>query len=342
MANAVFSPKDFKVWLIEETTTGNANGATPNAPAITGSMYQLDVDSVSFPSFNMNQVANVRSQTGRVVHVDDWFQDNDIRATEISLSGTWHNDGGHVTLAHSVCGNNLAPNSIADATVSATATGKSGAYGTAETEKTFTLVLAPPDYDDGKNIILVGCLVTNFQLNADMGTDGGQYKWSCTISSGRVPQLGNGQTAAGAAYSGTHVDMSGIDISATKVMSVNPVLSAFSIAIDSPAIYTGVAEGAGYHSFGRGEEIAVTASATVKYDSVTRGLLDTFAGSTNQEHDAADCFTITQTTATATSIAIPCGVMTNVAFNEGDAMMLDVEMKALSDGSTAVLTIDLA
>ena len=342
MANAVFSPKDFKVWLIEETTTGNAGGGTPSAPAITSAMYQLDVDSVSFPTFNMNQVSDVRSKTGRITHVDDFFQDNDLRVTELSLSGTWHNDGGHVTLAHSVCGNAINPVSEANASIGATATGKSGKYGTAETEKTFTMVLAPPDTTDGNNIILVGCLVTSFTLSADMGTDGGQYKFSATISSGRIPQLSNTQTAAGTAYSGTHVDMSGIDVDEVKVMSVNPVLSAFSLTVDSPAIYTGVAEGVGYNSFGRAAEIAITSTATVKYDSVTRPLINTFAGGTNQEHDAADCFTINQTTDAVTSILMPCGVMTDVAFNEGDAMMLDVEMKALSDGSTAPLTITLA
>ena len=98
MANAVFSPRDFKAWVIEETTTGTA-------PTLTSGLYQLDVDSVSFPSLNVNQVTSVRSQTGRVAHIDDFFQDNDYRAVEVSLSGTWHKDGGHVMLAQSVCSN---------------------------------------------------------------------------------------------------------------------------------------------------------------------------------------------------------------------------------------------
>tara|TARA_R100001594_G_scaffold113158_1_gene148004 strand:- start:38 stop:238 length:201 start_codon:yes stop_codon:yes gene_type:complete len=66
MANAVFSPKDFKAWVIEETTTGTK-------PTITSGLYQLDVDSISFPSLNVNQVASVRSNTGRVAHINDFF-----------------------------------------------------------------------------------------------------------------------------------------------------------------------------------------------------------------------------------------------------------------------------
>ena len=49
-----------------------------------------------------------------------------------------------------------------------------------------------------------------------------------------------------------------------------------------------------------------------------------------------------QTTDTVTSFAIPCGVLTNVAYNEGDAMMLDVEIKALNNGSAAPIAFDLA
>ena len=65
MANAVFSPRDFKAFVIEEETTGNgfASGYTnPNAPAITANLHQLDVDSVAFPSLSPNQVTAIRSR----------------------------------------------------------------------------------------------------------------------------------------------------------------------------------------------------------------------------------------------------------------------------------------
>ena len=135
--------------------------------------------------------------------------------------------------------------------------------------------------------------------------------------------------------------MNGIDLSAVKIASKTaPVLSSFGLTIESPAVYTGVAEGAGYQCFGRGEEISVTANATVKLDSVTMELPSEF--DTQSTHDAADLFTFTQTTATNASIAIPCGIMTNVAYSEGDVMMLDVEMKALNKESGNILSIDLA
>lgn len=157
MANAVFSPRDFKAWVIEETTTGTA-------PTLTSGLYQLDVDSVSFPSLNVNQVTSVRSQTGRVAHIDDFFQDNDYRAVEVSLSGTWHKDGGHVMLAQSVCSNSLTPDSVADITIGAAPSATVGKYGESEANKTFTLVLASPDRTDAQNIVVKGCLAQTFKL----------------------------------------------------------------------------------------------------------------------------------------------------------------------------------
>jgi hypothetical protein len=333
MANAVFSPKDFKAWVIEESTTGTK-------PTITSGLYQLDVDSISFPSLNVNQVASVRTSTSRVAHVNDFFQDNDYREVEVSLSGTWHKDGGHAMLLQSVCSNSLTPDSVADVSVGTSASATVGKYGQSEANKTFTLVLASPDQTDGQNIVMVGCLCTSFTINADMGTDGGQYKWSATISSGRVPDLSEGSAAAGTAYSATSVNMAALDVSELRVASKTPILSAFSVTVSHPAVYTGIDEGNGYACFGRGEEIEVTASATVKLDSATMELPSEF--DTQTEHDNADLLTLNQTTDTATSIAIPCGVMTNVAYNEGDAMMLDVELKALNNGSDAVITFDLA
>ena len=338
MANAVFSPRDFKAFVIEETNTGNNAGAM-DAPNIDANMFQLDVDSISFPSLNVNQLAEIRSNTGRAAHVNDFFQDNDFRSTEISLSGRFHNDAGHGMLLQSVAGANLA-GAAADVAIGATPTLVTGKYGESETEKTFTLVLAPPDYADGKNIIMVGCLCTNFSINADMGTDGGQYKFSATISSGRVPVLNNTTTAAGTAFGGTYVDMSGLDISELKIYNKVPVLSSFSVTVDSPAVYTGISEGAGYNCFGRAAEISVTASSTVKYDLATSDLVSTF--DTQSGALIGNFLNLQQTTAQVGSILIPNGVLTNVAMNEGDIMMLDIEMKALTNGSANLVEFNLA
>ena len=333
MANAVFSPKDFKAWILEETTTGNPS---LGAPAITSGLYQLDVDSVAFPSLNNNLVLEKRTSLGRVLHKNDFFQDNAIRATEVSLSGTYHNDTGHIMLMQSACGVSLHP-TVADVEIPTASTTIFGKYGEAEINKTFTLVLAPPDVDDGYNIVMVGCLCTNFSISAEAGSDGGKYKWSATISSGRKPITNNEQVEAGTVYSSAPISINTLTGATTINSIASTVVSSFSVTVDSPAVYSGFTAN-GYHSFGRGAELAVTASASVKYDSVSRDLIDNF--NTQSAVDEADMFTMTQATAADCSITIGSGVLTNAALSEGDIMMVDVELKAANVGN-AVLTFTL-
>ena len=337
MANAAFSPRDFKAWIIEETDTGNNAGAL-DAPAITSGLYQLDVDSVAFPSIAPNQVLDVRSSVGRVLHSNDFFQDNVLRSTEVTLSGTYHNDVGHILLMQSVCGVNLA-SSVADVAIPTASTTVSGLYGSGtEANKTFTLVLAPPDTTDAYNIVLVGCLCTNFTISADSGTDGGKYMWSATISTGCKPITNNAQTEAGTVYSSSPISIATLTGATTINSIASTVLSSFSVTVDSPAVYSGVAA-TGFAAFARGAELAVTCAAQVKYDSVTRPLINSF--NTQSAHDAADFFTMTQASATDCSIAIGAGVLTNAALSEGDIMMIDVEGKAVNVGNN-IIAFDLA
>ena len=344
MANAVFSPKDFKAFLVAEAVTGTT-------PTFTSGNVcsQLDVDSISFPSLNINQVTAVRTHGdgGRVLHIDDFFQDNTARAVELSISGTFNKDQGHCNLLYSIADLDFLAEdgTLTDVTIAGNHTGDSGKYGETESNKTFSIILAPPDYTDGANIILAGCMCTSFTISADMGTDGGLYKFSATISSGRVPAFGGTGVPSITAYSGSHISMSGIDVSELSIHSVTtgspaaPILSAFSITIDHPAVYTGVAETNGYAAFGRGEELSVTCDATVKYDAATKGLFALYeAGAVDQ----ADAFVINQNTDISCSIRAQSAVMTDISFNEGDVMMLNVTQKAVALSDSGILIIALA
>ena len=342
MADGAFSPKDFKAWVIEETTTGQVYASPPvvTAPAITSGMFQLDVDSVSFPSLSPNQVTAVRTRSGRVLNDADFFQDNKMKAVEVSLSGTFHADAGTTMLMQSVVGQDLT-GSIVNVDLSGTATGVSGKYGQASSagaNKTFTLVLEPSDQVDGFNTVMVGCLCTSFSISAEAGSDGGLYKFEATISSGQKPITNNISAPAGTVFGDGLISLLNATSSGIKVGAITPVLSSFSVSVESPAVYAGF-NSAGYHSFGRGAEIIVNASASVKYDSVTKALYNSFNNQTEiidgnlfvlpNGANNGDC-----------GISIPNGALTEVALNESDIMMLDVSMMGTSDGSASVITFD--
>ena len=340
MANAAFSPKDFKAWVIEETTTGQVYSSPPivTAPAITGSMFQLDVDSVAFPSLSPNQVTAVRTRGGRVLQDGDFFQDNLIKSVEVSLSGTFHRDAGTTMLMQSVTGSDLT-GSVVDVALSGTATGVSGKYGIAEAGKTFTLVLEPSDLTDGFNTVMLGCLCTSFSISADIGSDSGLYKFEATISSGQKPITNNVTNPAGTAFAADLITLQGATAADIYVGAIQaPVLTTFSVSLESPAVYTGFAAN-GYHSFARGAEFTVNSTATVKYDALTKPL---YHNSNNQTAITdGNLFAIPQSS-NKCGVSIPNGALSEVSFNEGDIMMLDVSMIGTSDGSASVITFDQA
>ena len=70
-SNIAFSPKEFQIWILGEGTLGNTVNATSG-------MYQLDVDSISMPSLNVNQSLEVRSSGGRTFMGKDFYQDNNL------------------------------------------------------------------------------------------------------------------------------------------------------------------------------------------------------------------------------------------------------------------------
>ena len=113
------------------------------------------------------------------------------------------------------------------------------------------------------------------------------------------------------------------------------------MTIDSPPVFSGV-DSSGYKAFSRTAETAITATATVKLDDLTRGLVHEFQQQASGTAVDTNSLVLTQGTDTNFSINIPRTMLTNVAYSEGDIMMLDVEMKALGSGTDNVLTVKVA
>ena len=67
-----FSPKEFTCWIIADGDCGISGIHASN-------MYQLDVDSIGYPSLNVTQALDVRSGVGKTFKDEDFFQDNTMR-----------------------------------------------------------------------------------------------------------------------------------------------------------------------------------------------------------------------------------------------------------------------
>ena len=319
-----FSPKEWKVGIVSDATNAGATG-------IGSTMNQLDVDSIGFPTLNVNQKLDVRSGASRTFKDEDFFQENALRAVEISLSGTLHVDTGHKLLAQNIC-NDVTGN----VAVASGFTGASQKYGDAVTNaaSSLTLVMQPSDTTNQQGLEFFGCVVTSFSITAEAGTDGGQYKWSATLMTGKKPDLDSTDSPTITAYANTTIPkLSGS--SAHKVFNTDIIMSSFTTAIESPAVFTGVASD-GFEVVSRGSEIAVTANAQVKYDGNTKGFISSF----DTQTAALSGNMLVIVNDANFGVNIQNGVFTDVALSEGDLMMLDCSIKSVDDGTDALVEFD--
>ena len=325
-----FSPKEFQCWVISDNTDAGVSGIHAS------NMYQLDVDSVSYPSLNLTQALEVRSGVGRTLKDEDFFQDNTIRVVELSLSGTLHNDAGHKLLLQNIC------NDVSDdISVASGHTGATQLYGAgnsvANSASSLTVVIKSSDHSNQRSLEFPGMVVTNMSISADNGTEGGRYKFSATLQSGVKPDLNESTVAAGSnVYANTtnSVLSSG---SGFKVMNSDVVMNSFTATIDHPAVFAG-ATSTGYEVVGRGTECAVTIDTQVKYDGNTKTLVHGY--DTQSAPNATNSFVIVNNN--AFGIDVQNAIYTNVAYSEAEIMMLDISMKSVDNGTNPLITFDVS
>ena len=325
-----FSPKEFTCYVISDATNAGSTGIHSS------NMYQLDVDSVGYPSLNVTQTLDVRSGVGNTLKDEDFFQDNKMRVVELSLSGTLHDDVGHRLLLANICGA-----AQADDTNQTIASGHkivAQKYGAAVTNNasSLTIVIQPSDVSNQTGLEFPGLVVTNFTISADAGTEGGRYKFSATLQSGKVPDLASTAAAGSNAYANTTTTTLA-SASGVKVYNTDAVLNSFTTTIDYPAVFTGITS-TGYEVVSRGAECSVTHDCQIKYDGNTKGLVNSF--DTQTAAMAENSFNITNNGKFGVDTAN--AVLTNVAYSEGDIMMLDASLKAVDDGTDELLIVDLS
>ena len=337
MANAAhaFSPKEWTCFVISDSTDAGTTGLHAT------NMYQLDVDSIGFPSLNVTQAMDVRSGVGATLKDEDFFQDRTLRVVELSLSGTLHDDVGHRLLLANICGAAQADDTnqtIASAHKIVSHRTASGA-GLTNNAASLTIALNPSDVSNQRGMEFFGCVVTNFSISADSGTEGGRYKWSATIQTGKIPDL-DSQTLVNVAGSNNYANNTGTTLSAAsgvKLYGVDAVLNSFTTTIDYPAVFSGITS-SGYEVVSRAAECSVVHDCQVKYDGNTKDMISNFDGQTAAK--AEESFIITNNGKFGVDTAN--AVLTDVSLSEGDIMMLDCSLKAVDDGTDALLEIDLS
>ena len=118
-------------------------------------------------------------------------------------------------------------------------------------------------------------------------------------------------------------------------------MSSFSLNLENPATFTGLTTN-GYEVVSRAGEFSATLDVTAKYDVNTEPLIASFNNQTQHASTAAEATLLNNDASLndgAFGISMPTTFLTNVAFNEGDVMMLDISVKAVGDGSNALVEV---
>ena len=330
---AAFSPKQFQVLIAEQDVFGTIEA--------TNDYHALDVDSVGTPSLNPTQVLDVRTGS-RVLQKEDFFQDTKASIKEISVSGT------ATTAALDMLLENITGEAEGSASGVYSFASNAGvqSVGKTDTGQVGTLlsvvVKSPLSNSD---LSFKDCVVTSLTLNGDVGTEGGRIKFSATFQTGSVVEdLSDASTTVDITFAASeNYFMSGwSDTSYRKIYGVDDlVLSAFSLTLENPATFSGLVS-TGYEIVSRAGEFSANLDITAKYDANTEPLMASFNNQTQDAVTAAQATLLnndSSLTDGAFGISMPKTFLTNVAFNEGDVMMLDVSVKAVGDGSNALVEV---
>ena len=338
ISTSAYSPKEFQVLIAEQDAFGTIEASGGNA------YHAIDVDSIASPSLNPTQALDVRAGS-RVLQTTDFFQDVKSSVKEIAVSGTATTAVLDMLLENIMSEAEGAASGVYTFTstqaVQQIGTGDGSLVGTA-----LSLVIKSA-FETDADLSFKDCVVTSLTLNGDTGTEGGRVKFSATFQTGStVEDLTDAATTVDTPFtaaSENYLMSSWADPVYRQVAGVNNLLiSSFSLTLDNPASFHGLTT-AGYELCARAGEFSATLDVTTKYDNLTE---DMFQVLNNQSTGASQGATkLNHQSALADAafgISLPASILTNVAFNEGDVMMLDLSVKALGAGigsSTALVEV---
>ena len=332
---AAFSPKQFQVLIAEQDAFGTIEAHGGNA------YHALDVDSVGTPSLNPTQVLDVRTGS-RVLQKEDFLQDVKTSVKEISVSGT------ATTNALDMLLENIMGEAEGSASGIYTFASNAGVQSVGKTDSSqagtlLSVVIKSPL--SNTDLSFKDCVVTSLILNGDVGTEGGRVKFSATLQTGSVVEdLSDESTTVDTSFgaSENYFMSSWSDTSYRKIYGVDDlVMSTFSLTLENPATFSGISS-TGYEVVSRAGEFSAALDVSVKYDANTEPLMASFNNQTQDGSTAAQATLLNNDnslTDGAFGISIPKSFLTNVAFNEGDVMMMDVSVKAVGDGSNALVEV---
>lgn len=342
-----YSPKQFKLAI-------GSTGESVTGTAKTDALIAVNIDSIEMPNFNLTQFMEVRSGTvGRVADVDDVFVSELGTTKEITFSGVFDTAVAPVLLQNCVAA--AESSDITSIPYNYTPPALATGTGSQEIQHTTTIHITAPstvDASDGADLhsmTFPGCTITSLSITGDMSNESGRLRFTATARTGYIATFSTAAITPANAYGTSYYSLATLAGSGLKTIAgaTDCVVQSFSLNIENPSEYVGQNDANGNpESIVRAvPEISATLDATVKYDNNNAQGTQTTAeyqtamksGTTvaTKFHNHASALA----SATGFGFEALFGKITNVAFNEANAMMMDVSVKFFGSSSGNVLQV---
>ena len=283
--STTFSGREFKVYIGSDTAVGTINSSTDGV-----TMYRLDIEGTTLPTFSPNQEFEMRSGTGRVAEFGSMFSSSKAVVTEFTLSGRLTLQDLPIFMENVLAqsgqgtGNNKFELSAGYSPGNFKST---DATGDDVWNKTLTVMFVAPTAADSYQI--PGCCISNLQPSADMGTASGRYNYSATFQSMHTPTKGADSVSNAKELSttlgGKNVflvdqgvkDLNIMDYNAAGAdeHSIEPLFNSLSLTFESPTQFIGQDTSGLPQVFARAvPEMNITVAGSMKYDTTTDKMLE--------------------------------------------------------------------
>lgn len=295
-----FSGKQFSLFVAEDGSASSLLAGVFNDTA--SEYFRLDIEGVTFPTFNPTQEFEIRSGSAQLASFDDMFVSSTRVINEFTISGRLDVNAKKILLqnALSTASSSVASTDSGDADGNNTSILINNDYqatnialGTTAAaadsfHQTLSFYFAAPTADDGYKI--PGCVCSSLTISADVNDAAGRFNYEATFQSASTPVKGAfaGLTAGATSISASKVFLTelqkqsmsifDIDSSGTDVSNITPVFNNFSITINNPRQFLGMQTVGGVIVpqviSSAKPELEIMFSGGIKYDGDTDNLIE--------------------------------------------------------------------
>ena len=345
--NTIFSGREFSVYVNEDKVAGS--DGTGTFPAVANSTWKrLDVDSVTFPSFNPVTEFEMRTGAGRVAEFNQVYTSSNRVITEFSLSGRLTTQDLPI-FAENVTGIVSASDKIEIAsgyTPASLLTGGAVVSGDYHLGLSFYFA-APGGASIADSYKLTGCVCSSLTLSADMDDAAGRFSFDATFQTAFAVAKGAVSTTNMTGIGSTKLlladlGLKTITLLGTTTLGANDALwKSVSCTIEQPVQFLGTTGTAGNPEvIARGvPETTFVLSGSVKYDDDTDQIIEAYRAGLAADYTAIYLSNVAIDTGTfaasSTGIGfnIPKGKFQSAEVSADDVAMVNFEVKALDGGS---------